>query len=58
MEAYGVYLAAQECSLPRPTCFSLKSVVDFADGDKNDRYQKYAAYTSAQTLKHFIETYL
>jgi len=37
----------------QPRAFSLKSVVDFGDGGKNDQYQKYAAFTSAQALKHF-----
>ena len=58
METYGVFAAAEECSSPRPIAFSLKSVVDFADGEKNDRYQTYAAFTSAEVLRHFAETYL
>ncbi len=47
MEAYAVFCVDQESTMPRPTVFSLKSVVDFADADKDDRYQKYGAYTSA-----------
>lgn len=58
METYGVFAAAEEAAGPRPTAFSMKSVVDFADGNKDDRYQKYAAYTSAQSLKHFVENYV
>ncbi len=58
MEVYGMYAAAHSASSPRPTPIAIKSVCDFGDGTKNDAYQKYAAYTSAQTLKHFVERYL
>jgi nucleoside phosphorylase/CheY-like chemotaxis protein len=58
MESYAVYAAAQEAPLPKPKAFSIKSVVDFADENKDDSFRKYAAYTSAQTLKVFVETYL
>jgi nucleoside phosphorylase len=58
METYGVYAAAQESSLPQPKAFSLKSVSDFADSTKGDDFQKYAAFTSAQALKIFVEGYL
>ncbi|MFB5764119.1 phosphorylase family protein [Paenibacillus medicaginis] len=53
MEIYGVYYAAKYCSEPRPTVFALKSICDFADNEKSDDFQDYAAYTSAQTLYHF-----
>jgi nucleoside phosphorylase len=58
MEAYAVYAAAQQAPVPQPKAFVLKSVVDFADGDKHDRWRKYAAYTSAQALMHFAQEYL
>jgi nucleoside phosphorylase len=58
METYGVLAAAEECSLPQPKVFSLKSVCDFADGNKNDMYQDFAAYTSAATLRTFVERFL
>ena len=50
MEAYGVYYAATHAPLPRPMFVSLKSVCDFADNEKNDKFQHYAAYTSASVL--------
>jgi nucleoside phosphorylase/CheY-like chemotaxis protein len=50
MEAYSIFAAAVECSAPRPIALALKSVCDFGDGNKDDRFQKYAAYTSAQVL--------
>jgi len=55
METYGVFYACQNSSKPRPkTVLSLKSISDFADSEKNDNYQKYASYTSASFLYHFI----
>lgn len=57
MEAYGLYAAAHQASLPRPIPFAVKSVCDFANADKNDDYQAYAAYTSAQTIKRLLEQF-
>lgn len=54
METYGVYYAAINAKKPRPTVFSIKSVCDFADSKKNDDYQAYASYTSAQFMFHFV----
>jgi nucleoside phosphorylase len=58
METYAVYAAAWEGLLPQSMAFSLKSVCDFADHEKSDDYQHFAAYTSAETLKHFVEGFL
>ncbi|MGE5537151.1 MAG: response regulator [Gemmatimonas sp.] len=57
MELYGVYAAARDCPLPRPKAFGLKSVCDFGDGKKNDKYQKYCSYMSATVLQLFMEKY-
>lgn len=56
MEIYGVYAAAQE--IPgsiRPLTFAMKGVSDLADEDKSDDFQAYAAYTSAQAMRYFLE---
>lgn len=53
METYGVFFAAENSSLPRPIAMSIKSACDFADTDKSDEHQAYAAFTSAQYLFHF-----
>ena len=53
MEIYGLYAAADEARSPQPNCFALKSVCDFADDEKSDDYQRYAAYTSAKVLEMF-----
>lgn len=56
MEAYGVMLAGYISSAPKTIPIVMKSVSDFGDG-KDDRYQKYASYTSAKVLEMLI-TYL
>lgn len=53
MEIYGLYLAARICPAPRPVAIAIKSICDFADLDKTDTYQRYAAYTSARCLEEF-----
>ncbi|NEW00661.1 5'-methylthioadenosine/S-adenosylhomocysteine nucleosidase [Bacillus megaterium] len=53
MEIYSIYYAAKNVSKPRPTVFAIKSVCDFADSEKSDDYQSYAAYTASQFLYSF-----
>jgi len=48
MEVYAMYRAAHE-ALTRPPLFvAIKSVCDYADDTKNDSWQEYASYTSAE----------
>lgn len=55
METYGVFYAAKNCSKPKPLgVFSLKSISDFGDSNKNDDYQPYAAFTSSNFLYNFV----
>ncbi len=58
METYAVYHAAFQATRPRPMPVSLKGVCDFADPDKNDAFQNYAAYTSARVIAHLVEVLL
>jgi nucleoside phosphorylase len=58
METYGILAAAEESPRPQPVAFAIKSVCDFADLEKDDRIQSYAAYTSAEVLRRFVEQYL
>lgn len=58
METYAVFAAAQEATAPRPIVFAMKSVVDFADEEKDDKYHKYSSYTSAEAIKYFAQNYL
>lgn len=54
METYGVFYSAKNCSKPRPFgVFALKSISDYGDTDKNDDFQSYAAFTSANFLYNF-----
>jgi nucleoside phosphorylase/CheY-like chemotaxis protein len=50
MEAYGVATAANGCGAPRPKALIVKAVCDYADQDKNDEFQEYAADVSAKFL--------
>lgn len=54
MEAYGMYYSSSHCSAPKPLAMALKSVCDYANHNKSDNYQAYAAYTSAQVMLSFI----
>lgn len=54
MEAYGVFFAARSLCDSQPIAICIKSVSDFADDDKGDGYQPYAAYTSANFAKYLI----
>ncbi|PSW33992.1 hypothetical protein CTM70_19140 [Photobacterium phosphoreum] len=57
MEIYGVYYTAINSPSPAPKVFAIKSVCDFADSEKNNNFQQYASYTSANTLKELVEKY-
>lgn len=54
METFGVYYAADHSPEPKTKAISIKSVSDYGDGEKNDTFQKYAAYTSANFIYQFI----
>ncbi|WP_448538261.1 5'-methylthioadenosine/S-adenosylhomocysteine nucleosidase family protein [Sphingobium yanoikuyae] len=57
MEIYGLYAAAHAASRPQPQYFALKGVCDFADPDKEDGHQHFAAYASARVLQQLLERY-
>lgn len=58
MESYGVCFASRAISAETVKHIIIKSVSDKADKAKNDGYQKYASFTSAQFAKYLIETIL
>jgi nucleoside phosphorylase len=58
MESYSVAFTCQNCKEPRPTPILVKSICDFADSEKSDQYQKFAAYTSAGYTKYLLENIL
>ena len=57
MEIYGLYAAAKAAAEPQPLAFALKGVCDFADAEKGDDAQDYAAYMSAGVLRVLLETH-
>lgn len=53
MEAYAVHFACRNTVDPQPVFLGLKSVCDFAT-KKEDSWQKYAAFTSAEFCHSFL----
>ncbi|MFV3384668.1 hypothetical protein ACNFCJ_04295 [Pseudomonas sp. NY15364] len=56
MEIYGLY-AASYTSSPAPRYFALKGVCDYADPDKDNEAQRYAAFASVRVLQKLFEEY-
>ncbi|MCT7462098.1 hypothetical protein N5S71_06170 [Aliarcobacter cryaerophilus] len=54
MEIYGVMSAIRYSITPIPIGICMKSVCDFGDSNKNDEWQKYAAYTSSKLMEKLI----
>lgn len=58
MESYAVVYAANHASDPRPAPIVIKSVCDFADSEKSDDYQRFAAYSSCEFAQFLYEKIL
>ena len=58
MESYSVMYAVKEAPAPKPKGLVIKSVCDYANEEKSDQYQKFAAFTSAQFTKLLYEKFL
>ncbi|MBQ7202417.1 MAG: hypothetical protein IJS03_00205 [Eubacterium sp.] len=58
MESYSVFYAAKNSTEPKPKAIVIKSICDYADAQKSDKYQKFAAYTSSQFAKYLYEKHL
>jgi len=56
MEAFGLYDAARRLGALAPEVICVKSVCDFGDGAKNDKYQTYCAALSAAAAVEFIRS--
>lgn len=54
MESYGFYYAASNTRCVQPDYICIKSVCDFADEKKDDRFHKVASYLAAQTTLDLI----
>lgn len=58
MESYSVFYTAQYCTRPHPRAIVIKSICDYANNEKSDQYQKFAAYTSSEFAKWLMENRL
>jgi nucleoside phosphorylase/CheY-like chemotaxis protein len=54
MESYGLYYAANSIENGKTIFLCIKSISDFANKEKNDDYQPYAAYTSTEFARQII----
>lgn len=52
MEGFGLYLASH---ILDKKCLWIKSIADFANGEKGDEYHNLCSYASATFLYHFIK---
>lgn len=53
MEGYGVSAAAHQ-RFEQTRCLAIRSLCDYADGEKNDTWHEYAAAAAAGFTKHFL----
>ena len=58
MESYGVFYAANNNNDLNTIAICIKSISDFADGEKGDSYQRYASYTSVKFMQYLVENQL
>lgn len=55
MESYSICFAAEQASKPRPKSLVVKSICDYANSEKSDKFQRFAAYTSSGYTKYLLE---
>lgn len=58
MESYAVVYAANHANEPKPIPIIAKSVCDFADSEKSDDYQQFAAFSSCEFARFLYEKIL
>lgn len=58
MESYSVSYTAANITDPKPVAIVAKSICDFANSEKSDQYQRFAAYTSSGYVKYLLEKLL
>ncbi|MBR3159577.1 MAG: hypothetical protein IKF14_10810 [Atopobiaceae bacterium] len=51
MESYSVFLAASKALEPRPKALVVKSICDYANAEKDDQYQMFAAFTASRFVE-------
>ena len=58
MESYSVCFAAENASDPKPLAIVAKSICDYANSEKDDRFQKFAAFNSASFINYLLINHL
>lgn len=58
MESYSVIYSAVNFSAPSPKAIIIKGICDYANEEKSDKYQKFAAYNSSNFAKYLLEHHL
>lgn len=58
MEIYGLMMAVELCTQPRPLAFSAKGISDFADIHKGDDMRAYAIHVSVNFIFEFLKAYV
>lgn len=58
MESYSLCFAAENASEPRPLSIVVKSICDYANAEKDDRFQKFAAFNSAGYVHYLLTNHL
>lgn len=54
MESYSVFLAASKALEPRPKALVVKSICDYANAEKDDQYQMFAAFTASRFVEYLL----
>ena len=54
MESYGVFFSCDNCTQPAPKALVVKSICDYANSEKSDQFQRFAAYTSSEFTRQLI----
>ena len=54
MESYAIFHAASIALEPKPKALVVKSICDYANEDKDDRYQAFAAFTASRFVEHLL----
>jgi len=54
MEAYGLYYSAKFSLVVRPNVLAVKSVADYCDGTKSDKYHAACSYISAKIAEEIV----
>ena len=54
MESYAIFHAASIALEPKPKAIVVKSICDYANEEKDDRYQSFAAFTASRFVEYLL----